>query len=195
MRWWPRAVLGLAAVLAATAIWFARGERRPPPAPVPRNDGRRGSAATPRPQAAVARTPDPPATRHATAIRPWESEPTPEPSPVEDDETPTPRLGPSPTPAVPECVEIAWSSGMSPVNIAQVLVEIRAANRCGRDLAPLEVWFDIGGYRNGERIQTARGHLLDPLPAGSSGKAVIALPGSADWYDRIDVAVARLTTP
>lgn len=84
---------------------------------------------------------------------------------------------------------------MSPVNIAQVLVEIRAANRCGRDLAPLEVWFDIGGYRNGERIQTARGHLLDPLPAGSSGKAVIALPGSADWYDRIDVAVAGLTRP
>jgi hypothetical protein len=152
------------------------------------------SAPQPVPAPAAAVAPPQESTR-TTVVVPWETEPTPEPSPVEVDETPTPRPGPSPTPAVQECVAIDWSSGMSPVNVARVLVEVRAANRCGRDLAPLEVWFDLSGYRNGERIQTARGHLLDPLPAGSSGKAVIALPGSADWYDRIDVAVARLAIP
>ena len=93
------------------------------------------------------------------------------------------------TPAVAECVAIRWSWGMSPVNIGQVLVEVHAENRCGRDFGPLEVWFEVAGYRHGDLIQTGRGHLFDPLASGGDGTTIIGLPGSADWYDRVDARV------
>jgi hypothetical protein len=79
---------------------------------------------------------------------------------------------------------------MSPVDIGHVMVEVHAENRCGRDLDAMEVWFEVAGYRHGELIQTARGHLFDPLWRDGEGKAMIGLPGSADWYDRVDVRVA-----
>ena len=120
---------------------------------------------------------------------PWEAEPTPEPTPAEVEETPTPRRAPPPTLSVSECIAIRWSSGMSPVAFGQVLVEVHAANRCGRDLEPLEVWFEVSGSRRGDIVQSVRGHLFDPLPRDGDGKALIALPGSADWYDEITVVV------
>lgn len=128
-------------------------------------------------------------TRHLTVIVPWSAEPTPSPTEPEPTEPPTPRPQPTATPAVQECVEVGWSSAMSPVNIAQVLVEIRARNRCGRDLGPLDVWFEVSGYRNGDLVQAARGHPFDPLPVNGEATATIALPGSAHWYDAVKVSV------
>ena len=129
-------------------------------------------------------------TRHSSVTLPWDAKPTPEPTEIEADEAPTPQRGPALTPAVAECVAIRWSSGMSPVDIGHVMVEVHAENRCGRDLDAMEVWFEVAGYRHGELIQTARGHLFDPLWRDGEGKAMIGLPGSADWYDRVDVRVA-----
>jgi len=123
--------------------------------------------------------------RHATVVLPWETEPAPSPTAFQ----PTPRPAPTPAPSIPGCVVITWSSGMSPTSIAQVLVEVHAENRCGRDLDGMDVWFEVAGYRHGDLIQVTRGHLFDPLPRDGDGTARIALPGSADWYDAIEVAV------
>ena len=76
-----------------------------------------------------------------------------------------------------------------------MLIEIHAENRCGRDLAAMDVWFEATGYRGGERIQSARGHLFDPLPRDGDGTVRIALPGSADWYDEIKVVGVPLIRP
>ncbi len=129
-------------------------------------------------------------TRHLTVVVPWESEPTPSPTP-EPTGTPTPRPEPTGTPSVAECVAYRWSAEASPANVAEVLVEIHATNRCGRDLEPLEVWFEITGYHNGEPVQSVRGHPFDPLPKDGDGTVRIGLPGSADWYDEIRVEAIR----
>jgi len=39
----------------------------------------------------------------------------------------------------------------------QVLVEVHTANRCGRDLEPLEAWFEAAGYRYDNLIQAVEG--------------------------------------
>jgi hypothetical protein len=120
-------------------------------------------------------------------ILPWESEPTP--SPTAREEEPTIRPEPSPTPETPECVAVSYSAGVVPGTLGGVLIDIRAENRCGRDLGPLDVWFWVGGYRNGDLVQTVRGHPFDPIQRDGEGKATIVLPGSLDWYDRIEVRV------
>jgi len=147
-------------------------------------------AATPAPRIVpLTPTPKPPVIRHATVVLPWNAEPTPSPTEPEPTEPPSAAPEPAAPPAVEQCVAIRWSAGMSPATIAQVLVEVDAANRCGRDLDPLEVWFEIAGYRHGDLVQSVRGHFFDPLPKDGEGTATIALPGSADWYDEIRVAV------
>jgi len=134
-------------------------------------------------------TPEGVVTGHSTFVVPWEAEPTPSPAEPQPTDTPTPRPRPSATPGVHECVVISWSADASPGNIAEVLVEIHARNRCGRDLAPLDVWFGVAGYRHGDLVQSTQGHLFDPLARDGDGTAMIGLPGSADWYDEIRVAV------
>jgi hypothetical protein len=131
--------------------------------------------------------------RHSTFFLPWESEPTP--SPTAPEEEPTVRPDPSPTPEVPECVAISYSAGYVPGRLGGVLVDIRAENRCGRDLAPLDVWFWVGGFHQGDLVQTVRGHPFDPIPRNGEGKAAIVLPGSIDWYDRIEVRVIAPSGP
>jgi hypothetical protein len=70
-----------------------------------------------------------------------------------------------------------------------VLVDIRATNRCGRDLAALDVWFRVAGFRAGQLVQAVRGHPFDPLPRDGEAEVHIVLPGSLDWYDEVDVRV------
>lgn len=86
-----------------------------------------------------------------------------------------------------ECVTLRYSADVLPGTLGQILVDIRLENRCERDLGPLDVWFWVGGYRQGDLVQSVRGHPFDPIARGAEGRASIVLPGSIDWYDRIDV--------
>jgi hypothetical protein len=103
--------------------------------------------------------------------------------------TATPRPQPSPTPRTSECVTFRWSSRQVFRPSAQVLVEIEAVNGCKNDLGPLELWFEITGWRQGSRVQSVRGHPFDRIRPRSSGIIAIGLPGSIDWYDEITVEV------
>jgi hypothetical protein len=84
-------------------------------------------------------------------------------------------------------VGVKYSVGILPGSLGRILVDVRLENRCGRDLTPLEVWFWVGGYRHGELVQSVSGHPFDPIARDGEGKASIVLPGSIDWYDRIEV--------
>ncbi len=186
-------LLAAGAVLGAAALWVALAPRETAHvAPTGRQRVPRATAPPVRAAAPPVSTPGPPQVRSTTVVVPWESAPTPTPTEPEPTEPPTPRSLPSATPAVQECVAIRWSSDTSPASLAQLLVEIHAVNRCGRDLPALDVWFEVAGYRHGDLVQAARGHLFDPLPRDGEGKAMIVLPGSADWYDRVTVAVVPL---
>ena len=173
-------------VLAIALLWLTRGPQHPAPLPVP-SPMPASTAAPPSPTAAPTPSPEPPLERHSTVVLPWESEPTP--SPTAPEQEPTMRPGPSPTPEVSECVAVTYSAGVLPGTPGRILVDVRLENHCGRDLGPLEVWFWVGGYRQGDLVQSVRGHPFDPIPRGGEGKASIVLPGSIDWYDRIDVQV------
>jgi hypothetical protein len=178
-------------VLAIGSLWVARQRWRPasPQPPLPMAT-RPAAAARASPTAVPTQTPEAPVEQHSTFVLPWESEPTPSPTPE-----PTPRPEPSPTPEVPECVAVSYSAGYVPGRLGGVLVDIRAENHCGRDLAPLDVWFWVGGFRQGDLVQSVRGHPFDPIARGGEGKASIVLPGSIDWYDRIDVRVIAPSGP
>jgi hypothetical protein len=102
---------------------------------------------------------------------------------------PTPYPSPTPTARPSECVEVRWSASTIGARFGEILVDVDAANRCGRDLDAMTVWFQVAGYRQGALVQSVRGHLFDPLRSGDDGHATIVLPGSLDWYDRVDVTV------
>jgi len=188
-----RRVLPLLVVVAAgiaVVLWWSIGSRSTTTVPAQMTVREHPVTATPAPQIVTpAPTAEAVVTRRTTVVLPWDAEPTPSPIPPEPTEPPTATPEPTAPPAVEQCVAIRWSAGMSPATIAQVLVEVDAVNRCGRDLDPLEVWFEIAGYRHGDLEQSVRGHLFDPLPKDGEGTATIGLPGSADWYDEIRVAV------
>lgn len=129
--------------------------------------------------------------RHSSFVVSWETEPTPAPTPPPTEAAPAQRPRPTPTPDVSECVAVQYSASMLAAAPGQVLVDIRAANRCGRDLGPLDVWFWVAGYRNGELVQSVRGHPFDAIPRDGEADVHIALPGSIDWYDRLEVRVIR----
>ena len=78
-----------------------------------------------------------------------------------------------------------------PGTLGRILVDLQLENHCGRDLAPLEVWFWVAGFRHGQLVQAVRGHPFDPIPRDGEEDVHIALPGSIDWYDRIEVRVLR----
>ncbi|HVN31875.1 MAG TPA: hypothetical protein VMT45_07800 [Thermoanaerobaculaceae bacterium] len=179
-------------VLAIVALWVGRQRWRPvPEAPMARPT----PAETARPAApAPASTPipEPLEERHSTVIVPWAPEPTPSPTPERE---PTARPRASRAPRVDECVLLTYSAGVLPGTLGQILVDIRLENHCGRDLGPLDVWFWVGGFRQGDLVQSVRGHPFDPIARGEEGKASIVLPGSIDWYDRIDARVIAPGTP
>jgi len=186
----------LIAVLALVigSLWVAWQRRRPAPRrPPPPTATRTDAAARLAPTAAPTPSPEPPVERHSTVVLPWESEPTPSPSPIGQEPTPRPRA--SPTPEVSECVAVSYAVGVVPGTLGQILIDVRLENRCGRGLGPLDVWFWVGGYRQGDLIESVRGHPFDPIPREGEGNAAIVLPGSIDWYDRIDVRVVSPGTP
>jgi len=115
--------------------------------------------------------------------------PTPLPTPWPTSPPPPTRRPPSPTPRVSECVTYRSTSVQVFRPFAQVLIEINASNRCNRDLGPLDLWFEITGWRDGGRVQTVRGHPFDPIGRRHSGIVAIGLPGSLDWYDQITVEI------
>ncbi len=118
-----------------------------------------------------------------------ESTPTPWPAQWPTSPPPPTRRPPSPTPRVSECVTYRWTSVQIFRPSAHVLIEINAANRCNRDLGPLDLWFQITGWRDGDLVQTVRGHPFDSIRRRQSGDIAIGLPGSLDWYDRITVEI------
>jgi len=105
--------------------------------------------------------------------------------------TATQRLVPSPTPRAAECVSFRWSTQQVFRPSAHVLVEIDADNRCSRDLEPLDLWFEISGWRQGGLVQSVRGHPFERIRRGASGVVAIGLPGSIDWYDEVRVEIVN----
>jgi len=143
---------------------------------------------------AASSPPNPTPTDHRLSITlPWRGgvEPTPTPTLLqfEKRQTPTPKPTPRPTTPVSHCVEASSSTSISPAAPGLVLVEVTARNYCGRVLAPVDVWFRVTGYRHGAVVHTVMGHSFDPIAVGDRAVTVIGLPGSIDWYDRIDVQV------
>jgi hypothetical protein len=140
-------------------------------------------------------TPESEVQRHNIFVVAWQAEATATPTPAPTAGEPTPRLSPSPTPDVSQCVTAESSASMLAAAPGQVLVDIRATNHCGRDLAPLDVWFWVAGYRQGELVQSVRGHPFELIPRDGDAEVHIGLPGSIDWYDRIEVRVISPDSP
>jgi hypothetical protein len=187
-----RPLLVFVVIVLAVALLWLRLERKRPAAhqPLPPPAIHTAIPALPSPTAPPTAGPEPSLERRSSFVVAWESEPTPSPTPE-----PTTRPGPSPTPQVAECISLKYSAGVLPGTLGRILVDIRLENRCGRDLGPLDVWFWVGGYRQGDLVQSVRGHPFDPIARGEEGKASIVLPGSIDWYDRIDVQVLTPNLP
>ncbi len=167
-----------------------------------------------RPEPPVAPPPVPTVTPPPTAV-PASPSPTPSPSPTAtpetvgdtvwvplDEATPTPwpTLPPFPTPtprrtAAPSyesCLHYTARAHQSVAAWGQILVDIELENECGRDFEPLDIWFEIMGYRDGAVVQTVRGHPFFRVEDGHSAHLSIGLPGSLDWYDDVEV---RLIPP
>jgi hypothetical protein len=112
-------------------------------------------------------------------------------------DTPTPfptspppaRREPTPTPRVSECVSYRWTTAQVFLPSAQVLTEISATNNCNRDIGPLDLMFEVSGWRNGALVQSVRARPFDRIRRRHSGIISIGLPGSIDWYDRITVEI------
>lgn len=175
----------LLAILGMMAL--PRRSQAPPPASPTPSAPPPAATAAPAPTAA-GRTPAPTPTPEVVRVEgsTFVEIPGPEPTPV-----PTPRRAPpSGERRLSECVAIESSSArQSAAAWGQILVEVEIANHCGRDLAPLEVWLEVAGYRDGAVVQTVRGHPFEELWDGDSTEVVIGLPGSLDWYDRVEVRV------
>jgi hypothetical protein len=172
--------------LALVALWVERQRLRPVPEPPIAMSTHAATAPPPSPFPSPTPILEPLGERHTTVVVSWQSEPTPSPTPTLE---PTLRPRPSRPPQVDQCVLLTYSAGVLPGTLGRILVDIRLENRCGRDLGPLDVWFWVGGYRQGDLVQSVRGHPFDPIARGEEGKASIVLPGSIDWYDRIDARV------
>jgi hypothetical protein len=116
-------------------------------------------------------------------------------STLEDTPTPWPtspppvRLEPTPTPQVSECVTYRWTTAQVFRPSAQVLTEISATNNCNRDISPLDLMFEISGWRNRGLVQSVRARPFDRIRRRHSGIISVGLPGSIDWYDQITVEI------
>jgi hypothetical protein len=146
-------------------------------------------SATPTPTAAATVTRTPRVLVEQTSE--WLVAASPEITPTPWPTAPLPptRRPPTPTPQISECVDYRWSAIQVFTPSAQVKVEITAVNRCNRDIGPLDLFFEITGWREGARVQTVRGHPFDAIRRRHSEIIVIGLPGSIDWYDKITVTI------
>ncbi len=178
------ALAGGLAIVALAALVLMVILQVPPPAPAPPAPGPTPTPA-PTPPPSPTPTPEPSKTGTARFVVSWATVPAPTPPPLE--EVPPRGVEPTPTPPPSECVTLTWSVGTIPRKLGGILVDVDLRNGCGRDLAPLDVWFQVNGYRHGDLVQSVRGHPFDPIERDGEGKAHIVLPGSYDWYDRIEV--------
>ena len=113
----------------------------------------------------------------------------PSPTPTMPALMEVPTRAPRPTPRISQCAEFRWSAVQVFSPSAQVKIDLRVNNRCPYDLGPGNLWFDITGWRDGARVQSARGAPFETIRRGRSGDLSIGLPGSLDWYDEIEVVV------
>ncbi len=187
-RWVPAAAL---VVLALAALVVVVLRRPPPPAGAPRSE----PTATPVPTAIPRPTsgPQPAKEGRSTFVVGWAA--LAAATPTAPEEAPPRNAAPTPTPPPAECVSMSQSVGVLPGSAGRILVDVDLKNGCGRDLAPLDVWFEVDGYRQGDLVQSVRGHPFDAIERGGEGKAHIVLPGSIDWYDRIEVHPVPPGTP
>lgn len=100
-----------------------------------------------------------------------------------------PTRAPKPTPSISQCAAYRYSTYQVFAPSAQVKVDIRVDNRCPYDLGPNNLLFEITGWRDGAHVQSVRGVPFETIRRGRSGDLSIGLPGSADWYDEIEVVV------
>lgn len=181
----------LALVGLAGALLLAIALRPRPPETSPAARPTTPVRATPIPATAPSPSPSPSATPAFTAqlsewvevVQPTHTAP---PWPTATPELPRP----TPTPAgedLSSCVEATWSAQQGLGRLGEVLVEIEFFNRCGRDLGQLEVWFEVSGYRDGSVVQSVCGHPFETVYPDRRGRVTIGLPGSLDWYDRVEV--------
>ena len=99
------------------------------------------------------------------------------------------RREPNPTPSAASCISATYEAEQSLASWGNVMITIRATNRCRRVLQPTEVLFRVSGFRDGDLVQTAQGSPFEEIWPGRSTDFGIGLPGSLDWYDRITVEV------
>ena len=145
---------------------------------------------TPPPPAAVSPTPTATATAVVELASDWVTVSTLEDTPTPWPTSPPPvRREPTPTPRVSECVSYRWTTTQIFRPSAQVLTEITANNNCNRDIGPLELMFEISGWRDGGLVQSVRASPFDRIRRRHSGIVSMGLPGSRDWYDEITVEI------
>lgn len=101
-----------------------------------------------------------------------------------------PTRAPRPTPRVSQCAAYRFSTVQAFAPNAHVKVDIRVDNRCPYDLGPGNLLFEISGWRDGALVQSVRGAPFETIRRGRWGELSIGLPGSEDWYDRIEVVIA-----
>ena len=177
------AILGVAVLAAVLA--FVRKSDSPAVVNTPRQ-----RAARPQPGAAPAAVPTVLVEQASEWVTSAGQTTTPPPAEWRPIDQPT-RPPATPTPGMSQCVHFKWTESQVMSPNAHVLVDIQAANQCGRTLGALDLWFEVTGWRDGAIVQTVRGHPFDALRQRRSANIGIGLPGSADWYDRITVKIVE----
>lgn len=181
----PSPVALVTVAIAALAVLLAVIYRERPPViaelpPTP----------TPHPPATAPPTPTATATAVIELASGWVTVSTLEDTPTPWPTSPPPvRREPTPTPRVSECVSYHWTTIQIFRPSAQVLTEITAKNNCNRDISPLELMFEISGWRDGGLVQSVRASPFDRIRRRHSGIVSMGLPGSRDWYDEITVEI------
>jgi hypothetical protein len=114
--------------------------------------------------------------------------PTATPSPLPHVE-PRRRPPPTPTPRIAECVVYRWEADEGMPRPGQIMITVRATNRCRRDLSISDVGFEAVAWKDGSVQITRRAYPLEPVRRGRSFDVVFDLPGSTTWYDRIELFI------
>lgn len=184
-RKWPTPplIVAVTIVILVTLVAVMSRQKQPEVVEIP-----------PQPYPPAVPTAAPSATPTATEIvelrSDWVSAAVPEATATPWPTPPPPiRREPTPTPRVSECVGYRWTTVQILRPSAHVLTEIKAVNNCTHDIDPLELLFEISGWRDGALVQSVRARPFDRIRRRHSGIISVGLPGSLDWYDNITVEI------